>query len=624
MQIALNVAPPPLQPAPNAAALLPQLPIGIRPLNLNAVPWQQPLVSHQQNDAHPRAVQLAQGMHPVHGHQQQNDAHPGAAQFAQGVHPVHSHQQHGQPVPSQQQAQGQMGPGPQYFNVPPLPLQQIAQPNAQQQMLAPPQTAPQFQQQQLQAALLHRLAHMQQVPDNMQIVTAQQHWAPGVFGQGPFSQQAFFGPALGQPVMQAPAYQQGFAQFRQGWPHMPLNAQQAAGNQQIPIQQPAAQVPPPLQNNAQEAASQQAAVAAAVPVQAPPAVPPRPAANRAGPCRSPELSEVSDESRDSRDSSDQENDDPLPVEREEGELVPMPFIPGQREKRPEWFRRIRVPPANQIEWSRTRNKIMYKMCAEVTRNLQDFRHRHCPSATASAAAVASYNKVLKSAEHSLDLVKLADTSPYDWEAISKATAVLPTENAKLAKRAKKADAEIKEQRKLEQQRCEWVSQSAGRAASCVEMLPFEPSAFCPVSGATTSGPFRRAAAVGEPPITTSPRTRIRLTAVGGAEERAARLQAVSTGRRHGRESATGASSRATMPRIVQRVTTGPAERPVQTQKCKCRVHMYSDGSCLASSSALFKWIDSNWDSLEKVEVKGNWPDIYQRGKLLRQTSLFCQ
>ncbi len=44
---------------------------------------------------------------------------------------------------------------------------------------------------------------------------------------------------------------------------------------------------------------------------------------------------------------------------------------------------------------------------------------------------------------------------------------------------------------------------------------------------------------------------------------------------------------------------------MQVQKCKCKVHLYSDSSFLSASSALSKWIECNWADLELVNVKGS-------------------
>ncbi len=50
-------------------------------------------------------------------------------------------------------------------------------------------------------------------------------------------------------------------------------------------------------------------------------------------------------------------------------------------------------------------------------------------------------------------------------------------------------------------------------------------------------------------------------------------------------------------------------------------HTYKDGSRLEPSSALFKWIERNWASLEKVEVKGKLAKHYSAWQALTSDKL---
>ncbi len=148
-----------------------------------------------------------------------------------------------------------------------------------------------------------------------------------------------------------------------------------------------------------------------------------------------------------------ENDDELDEEREEGEREPtsQAAAAAPKEKKLLEFKWLKIPTVAQLEWKRPRNKIIYQMCADVGKNLQEFRRKHCPTNTANQVAMANYNRVLKSVEHSLGLVKLTDASKFDWEAISKAKVVLPTADQSLRKSIKQAKIDILNERKEEQQ-----------------------------------------------------------------------------------------------------------------------------------------------------------------------------
>ncbi len=136
-------------------------------------------------------------------------------------------------------------------------------------------------------------------------------------------------------------------------------------------------------------------------------------------------------------------------EREEGEWEPEArprAQPVPKEPKAAQFKGIKVPTVAQLEWQRKHNNTIYKMCSDVARQLQDFRHKHCPSAIATQASIVHYNKVLKAVEHSIDLVKLADASPFDWEVVGKAKQVQPMKNASLSKAMRVANAEMKKEK----------------------------------------------------------------------------------------------------------------------------------------------------------------------------------